>query len=134
MQEYVTAWAKTLTATFERLLALAILVGCLLFAFNSVLELTGMDWRHMETFYEVINRVLLLVIAAELIRTLLTHDLDAVLELLAFVVARKMLQPDLQTMDIFLGSAAFAGLLATRRFLLFPLQSGKKLSSKRGKE
>ena len=39
----------------------------------------------METFYELIGRILLLVIGVELIRTLVTHDLTAVLELLAFV-------------------------------------------------
>jgi hypothetical protein len=56
----------------------------------------------------------------ELIRTLVTHDLMAVLELLAFVVARKMLKPELATIDILLGVAAFAGLLAARRFFLAP--------------
>ena len=56
-----------------------------------------------------------------MIRTPVTHDLMAVLELLAFVVARKMLKPELATVDIILGVAAFAGLLAARRFLLPPL-------------
>ena len=54
----------------------------------------------------------------ELIRTLLTHDLVAILELLAFVVARRMLKPELATLDILLGVVAFIGLLAARRFLL----------------
>jgi len=39
--------------------------------------------------------VLLLVIGLELVRMLVTHSLSAVLELLAFVIARKMLKPDL---------------------------------------
>jgi len=78
----------------------------------------GMDWSSVETFYELIFRVLLLVISVELIRTLVTHDLMAILELLAFVVARKMLKPELTTIDILLGVASFAGLLAARRFLL----------------
>jgi hypothetical protein len=42
------------------------------------------------------------------------------LELLAFVVARKMLKPELETVDILLGVAAFDGLLAARRFFLAP--------------
>ena len=59
-----------------------------------------MDWRSTETFYELTYRVLLLVIAVELVRTLITHDLTAILELLAFVIARKMLKPDLEAIDI----------------------------------
>jgi hypothetical protein len=66
-----------------------------------------MDWRLTETFYELIYRVLLLVIGVELVRTLVTHDLRAVLELLAFVVARKMLKPDLGVLDILLSVLAF---------------------------
>jgi hypothetical protein len=48
----------------------------------------------------------------------------AVLELLAFVVARKILKPELATIDILLGVAAFAGLAARRFFLpaLAPLR------------
>ena len=134
MTERVVLWAKALATWFERLLALAILVGAIVFAFHGVIELTGSDWSSTETFYDLIYRVLLLVIAVELIRTLVTHDLNAVLELLAFVVARKMLKPDLPTLDVFLGAAAFAGLLAARRFLILPLQSDKKEQSGSGKE
>jgi hypothetical protein len=93
----------------ERLLAFAILIGIIAFAFKSVVALIGMDWSSTETFYELIYRVLLLVIGVELIRTLVTHDLTAVLELLAFVVARKMLKPELATIDILLGVGAFCG-------------------------
>ena len=54
-----------------------------------------------------------------LLRTLVTHDLMAILELIAFVVARKMLKPDLTSLDILVGAAAFALLLLVRRYL-FP--------------
>ncbi|QLQ25836.1 MAG: hypothetical protein HZT41_14065 [Dechloromonas sp.] len=64
-------------------------------------------------------RVLLMVIGVELARTLLTHDLGAILELLAFVVARKTLKPD-DAFDIFLCALAFVALLAARYFFLRP--------------
>ncbi len=95
-----------LATGLERLLAFGILLGVITFAFESVVALTRMDWSSTETFYEPIDRSLLLVISVELIRTLVTHDLMAVLELLAFVVARKMLKPELATIDILLGVAA----------------------------
>ena len=88
MNERVIRCAKALATTLERLLAFGILLGVVVFAFQSTIALTGMDWRSTEVFYELMYRVLLLVIGVELIRTLVTHDLMAVLELLAFVVAQ----------------------------------------------
>jgi hypothetical protein len=66
----------------------------------------------------LIYRVLLLVIGVELVRTLVTHELRAILELLAFVVARKMLKPDLGVLDILLSVLAFVALLAANRYWL----------------
>jgi hypothetical protein len=66
----------------------------------------------------MIYRVLILVIGVELICTLVTHDLGAVLELLAFVIARKLLKPDLTALDILLSVSAFVVLLIARRFFL----------------
>jgi len=77
-----------------------------------------MDWSAKETFYELIYRILLLVIGLELVRMLITHSLGAVLELLAFVIARKMLKPDLTAVDIILSVLAFVILLAGRKHLM----------------
>ena len=100
----------------ERGLALAMLVGVLIAAVNGGITMTQMDWTAKETFYELIYRVLLLVIGLELVRMLVTHSLAAVLELLAFVIARKMLKPDLTAIDIILSVVAFVTLLAGRRY------------------
>ena len=105
---------------FERALALAVIVGVVVFAAGSFRVMAALDWRDTETFYELIYRILLLVIGLELARTLVTHELMAVLELLAFVIARKMLKPDLEALDIVLGVAAFVALLAARRYLMKP--------------
>ena len=118
VDEHVILWAKAIAKWLERGLALAILVGVIAFAVGSAIALSGMDWRDTATLYELVYRVLLLVIGVELIRTLLTHDLGAVLELLAFVIARKLLKPDLTALDILLSVAAFAVLLIARRFFL----------------
>ncbi|OGK11635.1 MAG: hypothetical protein A2W80_12520 [Candidatus Riflebacteria bacterium GWC2_50_8] len=48
---------------------------------------------------------------------MLTHELEAVLELLAFVVARKTMKPDLTVTDILLCSLSFVILLAARKYL-----------------
>src|SRR5215510_2561667 len=91
----ISSYYNTVAVWIERLLALVISGGVLVFGLRSLQTLAAMDWRLSETFYELIYRVLLLVIAVELVRTLVTHDLRSILEFLALVVARKMLKPDL---------------------------------------
>jgi hypothetical protein len=114
----ISGYYKTIALWIERFFALVILGGVVVFTLESVQALAGMDWRAAGTFYELIYRVLLLVIALELVRTLVTHDLRAILELLAFVVARKMLKPDLNVLDILLCVLAFVALLAANYWWL----------------
>ena len=121
MSDPVVSWATTISRWLERALAVAILLAVIVFAVSSASVLAGMDWRQTETFYEMIYRVLILVIGIELIRTLVTHDLGAVLELIAFVIARKLLKPDLTALEILLSVMAFIALLAARHYLLRPL-------------
>ena len=124
----ISSYFKTVAVWIEILLAMVILGGVLVFGVRSMQTLAAMDWRLMETFYELIYRVLLLVIGVELVRTLVTHDLRAILELLAFVVARKMLRPDLGVLDILLSVLAFVALLAANYFWLprsLPSEPGK---------
>lgn len=108
---------RRITLWSERILAVSILSGMAIFFYSSVATMSGENWGDVNTIYELINRILLLVICLELIRTLLTHELEAVLELLAFVVARKTMKPDLTVIDILLCSISFVGLLAARKYL-----------------
>ncbi len=106
-----------ITLWTERILAISLLVGMAVFFVSSVARMGGIDWANVDTLYELINRILLLVICLELIRTLLTHKPEAVLELLAFVVARKTMRPDLTVTDILFCSLSFILLLAGRKYL-----------------
>ena len=103
---------------FEKALAVVVMAGCLVSLVQGARTMAGADWSSTETFYELIYRVLLLVIGLELVRMLITHSLGAVLELLAFVIARKMLKPDLTAVDIIFSVLAFVILLAGRKYLM----------------
>lgn len=118
MSDLFSKKARSLAKWTERAFSIFILIGIVFFTYNSIISMAGMDWSMNETFYEMIDRTLLIVIAIELIRTLITHDLHVILELLAIVIARKLLKPDLQNLDIVLSVTAFAGLLAARKWLL----------------
>jgi len=120
---------RVIALGFERFLAITIFVGIAVFTLRSLVAMSTMDWSQSETIYDLIYRVLLVVIGLELVRTLLTHELEAVIEMLAFVVARKTLKPDLTVTDILLSVIAFAILLASRRFLLGPPGAPPSVSS-----
>ncbi len=107
---------RALLRVIEQLVALGVLIAVAVGALGSMQALLAMDWRATETLYELIYRALLVVIGIELARMLVTHDLMAVLELLAFVIARKLLKPELSSVDIALGVLAFVALMFARRF------------------
>lgn len=114
---YVRYW-NVPTIILEKLIALATLVAVIIYCAVSAGVLWEMDWSTTETFYEFINRALVAIIGLELVRMLVNHSIGAVLELLAFVIARKLLKPDLEALDIALGTAAFVALMAARHYLM----------------
>ncbi len=117
MKSFTRAWTR-LSLSLEKVVAAATVVAVMVYGFHSVEVLVAMDWSSTETFYEFINRTLIVVIGLELVRMLVNHSIGAVLELLAFVIARKMLKPDLTSVDIALSAASFVALMAARHFLM----------------
>ncbi len=109
------AWKMAITV-MEKLIAFAVIVGVITYAVQSIDVLMQMDWSITDTYNEAINRVLAIIIGLELVRMLVSHSIAAVLELLAFVIARKMLKPDLGSIDIMAGVLAFVALMAARHF------------------
>lgn len=118
-----------LVRLLERVLALIVFIAVIYMVFASVPVIISMDWSQTETFYELIYRVLLAVIGLELIRMLITHEMIAVLELLAFVIARKMLKPDLTATDIAFSVFAFVALVLVHQ-IITEKGVGKKIVDK----
>ena len=109
------SWKAGITI-LEKCIALAVLAGVIAYVAHSVFALYVMDWSLTSTYYELVNRVLAAIIGLELVRMLVSHSIAAVLELLAFVISRKMLKPELDSIDIAAGVAAFVALMAARHF------------------
>ncbi len=102
----------------ERIIALALLLGVICFFLATVRMALGLDWSAMATLHEIGQRVLLITIALELVGTLISHELSSWVNLLSFVIAIRMLQPQTAFWDLPLGVAAFAALMGTRRYLM----------------
>jgi len=67
---------------------------------------------------DIILNILLIAIAAELGLLLLFHRTSAAIEVIIFVIARKIVSPNLSSLDLLLGVAALAGLLIARFYYL----------------
>lgn len=71
-----------------------------------------------DVLQKIILNVLLIAIAAELGLLLLYHRTSAAVEVIIFVIARKIVTPDITSLDLLLSVAALAGLLVARFYYL----------------
>ncbi len=102
----------------ERIIALALMFAVICFFLATVRMALGLGWSAMATLHEIGQRVLLITIGLELVRTLISHELASLVNLLSFVIARRMLESQTAFWEVPLGVAAFAALMATRRYLM----------------
>ncbi len=70
------------------------------------------------TFYNFLDRLLILIIGLELIIMLVRHNDSSVVEVLIFAIAREILIRVNSMWEISLGIVALAGVLAIRKYLL----------------
>lgn len=79
-------------------------------------------WRRTGNEYDVLHHViqsiLLVAIAGELGLLLLFHRAAAAIEVIIFVVARKMVTPDISGVELLLGTASLVGLVAARHYFM----------------
>lgn len=67
---------------------------------------------------DILQTILLIAIAAELGLLLLFHRATAAVEVIIFVIARKMVRPDVTVTGLLMGTASIIALIITRRYFL----------------
>lgn len=106
---------------FLSLLAVLILVAAIVAAYDTVvrdLPKLFVPIDEYKVLQDIISNILLIAIAAELGLLLLHHRSSAAFEVIIFVVARKIVSPDLSSLDLLLSVAALAALLVVRFYFL----------------
>jgi hypothetical protein len=106
---------------FLSVLAIGILVAAAIAAFDIVVREFPQLWRQANEYdvlHQVIQNILLVAIAGELGLLLLFHRASAAIEVIIFVVARKMVTPGISGVELLLGTAALAGLVIVRFYFL----------------
>ena len=113
---------KDIIFIIELILVLVIFLGVLAGFASTVLQIPGILTMSRGQFYnsfrEFLGNALLLVVGVELMRMLITHTTRATMELIVYVIARKLLNYKDTMPDIVLGTIALAIVFLTIRFLL----------------
>ena len=106
---------------FLSLLAILILIGGIIATFEIVMRDFPQLWRQSSEYdalHVVIQNLLLVAIAAELALLFLFHRTSAAIEVLIFIIARKMVAPTISGWELLAGVAALAGLVIIRFYFL----------------
>jgi len=106
---------------FLSFLAIMILVAAAIATVVIIIRDVPLLWRapsEYEALHYVIQNVLLIAIAAELALLFLFHRTSAAVEVLIFVIARKMVVSGISGLDLLTGVAALAGLVAIRFYFI----------------
>ena len=107
---------------FLSFLAIVIVVAAAIAAVEIIIRDFPLLWRPSGNEYDALHRViqsiLLVAIAGELGLLLLFHRAGAAIEVIIFVVARKMVSPDISGVELLLGTASLVALVATRHYFI----------------
>ena len=106
---------------FLTLLAILILVAAAIATFEIIIRDIPLLWRQTSEYdalHQIIQDVLLVAIAAELALLLLFHRTSAAVEVLIFVIARKMVIGGISGLELLAGVAALAGLVVIRFYFI----------------
>lgn len=112
-------------------IAVLILIAAVIATVEIVIRDIPLLWRasnEYDALHEIIQDLLLVAIAAELALLFLFHRASAAVEVLIFVIARKMVISGISGLELLAGTAALAGLVVIR-FYFIP--SAKKLTGER---
>ena len=108
---------------FLTFLAILILVAAAIATFEIIIHDVPQLWHQTNEYdalHQIIQDVLLVAIAAELALLLLFHRTSAAIEVLIFVIARKMVIAGISGLDRRAGVAALAALVVIRFYFIAP--------------
>jgi uncharacterized membrane protein (DUF373 family) len=120
-ERFLNRYAGNLIHLFLSLLALVVLSAAAIAAFETVVRDFPKLWQPTDEYkalQQIIENILLVAIAAELALLLLFHRSSSAIEVIIFVVARKIVTPDITAVELLLSVAALLGLLVVRFYYL----------------
>ena len=130
-EQFLDRYLGNTVHLFLSFLAMLILVSAAIATVEIIIRDVPMLWRagnEYDALHEIIQDVLLVAIAAELALLFLFHRTSAAVEVLIFVIARKMVISGISGLELLAGTAALAGLVVIRYYFI---PTGKKFNGER---
>jgi hypothetical protein len=121
LEKYVNTHVGNFIHFFLAILAILVMVAASIALFQIVHHGFAQLWRvpdEYQTLHQLLQNILLLAIAGELALLLLFHRATAAVEVVMFVIARRMVATDVTAFDLLMGSIALATLMAVRFYFL----------------
>lgn len=98
-------------------LSVIVLAAAAITTFDTLIRDFPRLWQPTDEYgalQRIIENVLLVAIAGELALLLLFHRTSAAVEVVIFIIARKMVNPTISSLDLLIGALALAGLIVVR--------------------
>ena len=121
IQRSINKYVGTTILLFLSILAVVVLIAAVIAAIEIIIREFPKLLQPSDEYgslQHIIESLLLVAIAAELSLLLLFHKTSAAVEVVIFIVARKMVNPSIAAVDLLLGAAALAGLIIVRFYYL----------------
>jgi len=121
LERYVNIHVGNFINVFLSVLAVLVMLAACIALVQIVHHGFPQLWRapdEYQTLHLLLQKILLLAIAGELGLLLLFHRTSAAVEVVMFVIARRMVATDVTAFDLLMGSAALAALLVVRFYYL----------------
>lgn len=121
VERVINRWVGEAIHLFLSLLSVLILSAAAVAAYETAVTEFPKLFSPVEEYdvlQKILLNVLLIAIAAELGLLLLFHRTSAAVEVIIFVIARKIVSPEITSLDLLLSVAALAGLLVARFYYL----------------
>jgi hypothetical protein len=107
---------------FLSLLALAVFAAAIIATYDTLVRDFPQFWKPVDEYsvlQKLIENILLIAIAAELALLLLFHRTTAAVEVIIFLIARKMLSPGISMLELLIGTVAVI-IMVIMRFHYLP--------------
>lgn len=121
LEKHVNSHVGNFIHMFLTALAVLVMAAACIALFQIVHYGFPQLWRaadEYKTLHQLLQNILLLAIAGELGLLLLFHRASAAVEVVMFVIARRMVATDVTAFDLLMGSIALSALMAVRFYFL----------------
>jgi hypothetical protein len=121
IERIINQYVGNTVLLFISALSILVLIAAAIAAFDTVMREFPKLWQHNDEYaalQRIIETILLVAIAAELSLLLLFHRTSAAVEVVIFIIARKMVNPEISSLDLLLGATALSGLIIVRYYYL----------------